>query len=257
MIKKLLIQLLKSFDWGSALACRLTALTGKARIPTHPKHLVDFGQLYYLRWLKKPDRVLDLGCHAGEHAIKAARFVRKVVGIDKDRELIARAKSETERQHIRNVSFQIGNLEKKLPFPENSFNKIFLFAVLEHIRDEGQLLDEIKRVLSKRGVLFVSVPNRDTQWKKIQRSVGLAGLADPDHKREYSQKEIVAKLKAHQFSTIKLQPGGLDTPLSGLIDLVGGISLSAYQQLMRWKAQQGRKHPKNTVGFLIIAKNEK
>lgn len=242
---KLIARLLKNLEWGSALACRLTQLTGKAPVPTHPKHLVDFGQFYYLPYLKKTDRVLDLGCHAGEHSFKAAPKVKQIIGIDIN--LLPHGRCPN------NVKFQTGDLEKKLPFPDKSFHKVFLFAVLEHIRRRRQLLQEIRRVLKPRGLLFISVPNKNTAWKKLQRSVGLTGFSDPDHKLEFSRSQIISLLQHHQFSLVDIQATALDTPLSGLIDLVGGISLSLYRRLMLWKIAQGQKYPQNTVGFLIVA----
>ena len=242
---KIIVRLLKKLEWGSALACRLTYWTGKAPVPTHPKHLVDFGQLYYLPHLKKTDRVLDLGCHAGEHALKAAPHVKQVIGVDIN--LLPHGYCPG------SVKFLTGDLEKKLPFISNQFTKVFFFAVLEHLEHRSQILTEIRRVLKPNGKLFISVPNKNTAWKKLQRSVGLTGFADQDHKLEFSRTQIVNLLKSHQFKHIKVQTTALDTPLAGLIDLAGGFSLSLYQKLMHWKIDQGKIHPENTVGFLIVA----
>lgn len=242
---KLVVRFLKKLEWGSALACRLTQLTGKAPVPTHPKHLVDFGQLYYLPYLRKRDRVLDLGCHAGEHSFKAAAKVKQVIGIDIN--LLPHGRCPN------NVKFQTGDLEKKLPFPGKSFHKVFLFAVLEHIYRRRQLLQEIHRVLKPRGQLFISVPNKNTAWKKLQRSVGLTGFSDPDHKLEFSRSQIINLLKIYQFSIIDLQTTAVDTPLAGVIDLIGGLSLTLYRYLMQWKMRQGKLQPQNSVAFLIVA----
>ena len=242
---KIIVRLLKKLEWRSALACRLTQLTGKAPVPTHPKHLIDFGQLFYLSYLKSTDLVLDLGCHSGEHTLKAAAKVKQVAGIDIN--LLPHGHCPD------NVKFQTGDLEKKLSFPGKSFHKVFLFAVLEHIHHRHQLLQEIHRILKPQGQLFISVPNKNTSWKKLQRSVGLTGFSDPDHKLEFSRSEITSLLKLHHFKNIRLQTTALDTPLSGLIDFIGGLSLTAYKYLMLWKINQGKLHPENTVGFLIVA----
>ena len=209
--------------------------------------VVDFGQLYYLPYLKKIDRILDLGCHAGEHAFKAAPRVKQVIGLDIN--LLPHGHCP------HNVKFLVGDLEQKLPFASNQFTKVFFFAVLEHLKHRSQVLSEIRRVLTPHGQLFISVPNKNTAWKKLQRSVGLTGFADQDHKLEFSRTQIVNLLRSHQFKNIKVTTTALDTPLAGLIDLTGGISLSLYKRLMCWKLNQGKKHPQNTVGFLITAIN--
>ena len=242
---KIIVQLLKKLDWGSALACRLNHLTGKAPVPTHPKHLIDFGQLFYLPYLKPTDLILDLGCHAGEHSFKAAPKVKQVISVDINLLPYGHCPG--------NVKFQTGDLEKKLPFPKQSFHKVFLFAVLEHIRHRHQLLQEIHRVLKPQGSLFISVPNKDTAWKKLQRRAGLTGFSDPDHKLEFSRSQIINLLQRHHFCALDVQTTALDTPLSGIIDLIGGISLSLYRKLMIWKLNRGRQEPQNSVGFLIVA----
>lgn len=252
-MKKLLVILLKKLEWGSALACRLTQLTGKAPLPTHPKHLVDFGQLFYLPWLESHDRILDLGCHQGEHSFKVAAKVKQVVGLDVNPSFIALAKQAAQRQGLTNVTFRVHNLERSLPYASHSFNKVFFFAVLEHLRRRDQILGEIRRVLKPNGMLFMSIPNKNSAWKKLQRSVGLTGFSDPDHKIEFSKTDINILLKQHHFKHIKIQTTALDTPISGLIDLIGGVSLTLYQKLMHWKLNQGKKQPDNSVGFLISA----
>lgn len=254
-MKKLLLRMTKKLELGSALAVRLTHWTGKADLPTHPKHLVDFGQLFYLSSLKSSDIVLDLGCHAGEHSLKAAKKVAQVVGVDINRQLIDQAKLLAKSENINNISFKVHDLEKKLPFKANSFTKAFFFAVLEHLNRRQQALKEIRRVLKKHGSLFISVPNKNSHWKNIQRSAGLSGFADSDHKLEFSKSEIVELLKKHGFTNIKVNTTAVDTPLSGLIDLVGGLSLTIYKQLMKWKISRGKTRPENSVGFLITATN--
>lgn len=248
-MKRLVVILLKRLDLFSALAVRLTCLTGKAKCPTHPKHLVNFGQLYYLKDLKKTDTVLDLGCHAGEHSFKAASRVKSVTGVDIDKAVLAQAKSK----QIKNTQFIYHNLENPLPLKTNSFTKVFLFAILEHLESRDQIMQEIKRVLKPKGTLYISVPNKDSAWKKLQRSVKLTGFSDPNHKIEFSQTSIRTFLKTHGFINIKLQTTALDTPLAGLIDLIGGFSLKIYHRLMQWKLNQGKIKPQNTVGFLIRA----
>ncbi len=248
-MKKLLVILLKKLELLSALSVRLTHITGKAKTPTHPKHLVDFGQIYYLNDLKKSDKVLDLGCHAGEHSFKAAKIVNSVTGLDIDRSMLAQAKS----QQTSNTKFIYHNLENKLPFKSNTFTKVFFFAILEHLNKRDQVMREIKRVLKPEGILYISVPNKDSSWKRLQQAVGFTGFSDPDHKIEYSQKSISQFLTKHKFKNIKLQTTALDTPLSGIIDLTGGLSLKLYKTLMLWKIKQGKINPQNSVGFLIKA----
>lgn len=252
-MKKTVVKLLKKLEWGSALGVRLTHWTGKASIPTHPKHLINVGQLYYLKYIRPQDVILDLGSHAGEHALKSAITAKRVVGLDINRKLLHQAKAEARRRDIKNVVFKYHDLEKKLPFKRNQFDKVLFFAVLEHIHQRDQLLQEIHRILKPNGQLFLSVPNKNTAWKKLQRSVGFTGFSDPDHKLEFTRSEISTLLKKHKFTHVDVLTTAIDTPLAGVIDALGGISLALYKRLLQWKITEGKKHPRNTVGFLIRA----
>lgn len=254
-MKKCFVLFIKKFEVLSAIACRLTHLTGKAKIPTHPKHLVDFGQLFYLKGLKKTDKVLDLGCHSGEHCFKASNKTKHILGLDIDKTLLHRARQEAKRRKISNVSFKVQDLEKKLSLKNNSFDVAFFLAVLEHLNNRDQVMKEIKRTLKPKGRLYISVPNRSSKWKKLQRSVGLSSYSDPDHKLEYSKQEICAFLKKHGFKNIKVLTTAYDTPYAGIIDLIGGISLTAYRYLINWKLNAGKRNPQESVAFHITATN--
>lgn len=53
---------------------------------------------------------------------------------------------------------QVVDLEKPLPFTDESFDHIFLFNAIYIIKDPRMLLAEIKRVLKKGGTLYLSSP---------------------------------------------------------------------------------------------------
>jgi SAM-dependent methyltransferase len=48
-----------------------------------------------------------------------------------------------------------------IPFPENTFDKIVLSEVLEHLPDDLGALREVKRVLKPGGVIAITVPHQD------------------------------------------------------------------------------------------------
>lgn len=53
---------------------------------------------------------------------------------------------------------QVINLEEKLPFKDNSFNKIVSNECFEHIRNVNQLTKECRRVLKPDGKIEITVP---------------------------------------------------------------------------------------------------
>ncbi len=120
--------------------------------------------------LQPGDRVLDLGCGEGRHAISAYLSADvHVIGLDlSERDL------NTARQRLeafvgddvpegKSCTFVHGS-GHALPFKDNSFDKVICAEVLEHIPEYQSFLTEIKRVLKPGGLFAVSVPRFVPEW---------------------------------------------------------------------------------------------
>ena len=236
----------------SSVAARLTKLTGKSRETVHPKHLVKTDDLWYLKYLNQNDLVLDIGCANGQHTLRAAKFVEKIVGIDIDAKELNKGKREGKRRRIKNVEFLTSSAEEKLKFKKEAFDKVLFFDVLEHLQNQDMILFEIWRVLKSKGLLLISVPNKNTSWKKLQRSARLNYFSDPDHKREYSEDEMRKLLERYKFKILNFDPIVYDTPLAPIFDLIGGVSLTLYSKFQDWKKEKAFKSPSESTGFQIV-----
>ncbi len=53
---------------------------------------------------------------------------------------------------------KIVNLEKKLPFKDNSIEEIICYHTLEHIKNFIPLMEEIYRILKNDGIIHIKVP---------------------------------------------------------------------------------------------------
>lgn len=252
MVKKAAVSLLQNLDHLSAISMRLVKLTGKHKEALHPKHLIS-QEVWYQDYLQKTDTVLDLGSGSGQATIKISGKVKKVTGADIEKKSIEAARKEATIKEIENVSFLVLDANKKLPFKNGFFDKIICSDVLEHLNKRDFAVSEIKRVLKTGGLLFLVTDNPNTSWKRLQESVGLFYYADRDHKYEYSKDEILTKLKSKNFRIISIDTITYDTPLRGLIDLTGGVSLGLYKKLVKWRRSMVQKHPEETVGYRIIA----
>ena len=71
------------------------------------------------------------------------------------------------------------------------FDIITAFDVVEHIENDNAALSNISQMLNKDGVLIISVPQHMFLWSKLDEIV--------KHKRRYSRRELVDKLKANDF----------------------------------------------------------
>ena len=120
------------------------------------------------------DRVLDLGCGEGRHAISVyMEAAVDAVGVDLRHEdlMTARARfnefvqSGQATQPLQTAqserSFHLSSASAlALPFADNSFDKVICSEVLEHISDYRAALLEIARVLKPGGLFCASVPRR-------------------------------------------------------------------------------------------------
>ena len=240
---------------GSAIAVRLVKYTGKSPEAIHPKHLVQVPwHHWYVDYLKPDDRVLDLGCANGVHTLAAAGHARRVYGLDADVGQLRVAAAAVRRRGIDNVALVAWDVTQPLPFSTASFDAVLFLDVIEHLEPRVAVLDEIRRVLEPDGRLLLSAPHRDTSWRRRLRAAGLFAYSDADHKIEYSRDDLLAELARGGFTpTEPVMPIVYDTPLAGLIDVVGAVALPVYARLMHKKRAAALKHPEESIGFRVVA----
>mgnify|MGYP000037495575 FL=1 len=118
----------------------------------------DFEQLP----LAPGDRLLDLGCGEGRHALTA--YLKpgvEVYGVDLSAEDLGTARGRIDHmadyQPEGAVQFLRGDA-LHLPFADATFDRVICSEVLEHIPNYLAVLAEINRVLKPGGKLCVSVP---------------------------------------------------------------------------------------------------
>ena len=98
----------------------------------------------------KDKTVLDLGCGFGDLASRLSRRgAKKIIGIDNSKAMIQLA---TE-QNIKKCAFQVGDMNKKLPFKDNSFDMVVSSLAFHYVKNLKGLYKEIHRVLKKDGIL--------------------------------------------------------------------------------------------------------
>lgn len=108
--------------------------------------------------LKPGETVVDIGSGAGLDSFLAAKKVGPeghVIGVDMTPEMIARARSSSEKAGLKQVEFRLGQAEA-LPVESNSVDVVISNCVINLCEDKGLVFQEAFRVLNERGRLEVS-----------------------------------------------------------------------------------------------------
>lgn len=104
------------------------------------------------------DRVLDFGCGSLTLSMMAAQHhpAAEFFGVDIDEKILSIAKKKLDET---NPSIQIQLYDgKKLPYPDNYFNKVMSSLVFHHLteRQKYEALREIRRVLKPEGSFHIA-----------------------------------------------------------------------------------------------------
>jgi SAM-dependent methyltransferase len=119
---------------------------------------------YQLLGLRAGDRLLDLGCGAGRHAFEALRRGARVTAFDydeaelKDVAAMASAMADAGDLPAAARSGTTRGDATRLPFPDDTFDRIIAAEVLEHIDDDFGAIRELVRVLKPGGTIAATVP---------------------------------------------------------------------------------------------------
>ena len=149
------------------------------------------------------DLVLDAGAGFGRHAYEVARRGGRIVALDYADDEVRTTRATfgamlAEGQIT--VDSYVGALRgdaTRLPFPDDTFDRVITSEVLEHIQDDVSAIAELVRVLRPGGSFACTVPSwwpEKVNWKLSDEYH--APKAVGGHVRIYSQTELTAKLRA-------------------------------------------------------------
>ena len=146
--------------------------------------------LRWLRWrrvisqIPADCRLLDLGC--GDSACllrQVAPRIEQGIGVD----------FKVKAMQAENWQTLPLRLTTALPFADDSFDRVTMLAVLEHLEHEQLILQEVRRVLKPGGKLVLTVPS---VWAKpvLELLAYRLKLIDAqeirDHKRYYNRARL-------------------------------------------------------------------
>lgn len=165
---------------------------------------VDFDRLQ----LRPGHRLLDLGCGAGRHSFTAFQLGAHTVALDYSADDLPQV-----RQWFGAIA-EAGDAPEgtgagvmrgdalALAFPDNTFDRIIISEVLEHITNDAGALAEVYRVLKPGGIVAATVPayfpEKICWWLSAEYH---SPLAEGGHVRIYTEREL-----RHRMSTAGFTP---------------------------------------------------
>lgn len=103
--------------------------------------------------------VVDIACGEGYGTAILAEKASTIIGIDIDKEAIARAREKYQKH---NLSYLCGSIAE-IPLKDHSVDAIVSLETIEHVSQtlQMQFLNECRRVLKDDGILIMSTPNKE------------------------------------------------------------------------------------------------
>lgn len=193
---------------------------------------------------RKNGNILDIGCGKGQFLMQAKKLGWNPYGI------------EYGEENIRNLeSLGIEIKTDIVKYPDNCFDVITAFEVLEHLVDPQNMLDEIRRILRPGGMLYITVPNFGSLSKNLLKSKWNI-IAYPEHLNYFTRKtmhwflanegfkKIAAKTTGFSMTRVHYSKKSISQP---------GLKPEHKDEILRTKAETKLiyKILKNSINFIL------
>jgi ubiquinone/menaquinone biosynthesis C-methylase UbiE len=163
---------------------------------------LELRRRFALAALAPGDRVLDLGCGAGDLTAELARVAPRTIGAEVAEAALARARRRHPQLEVRLVG-----VDEPLPFDDGAFDVVWSSEVIEHVPDTARWLSEVRRVLAPGGRLLLTTPDHG----RLRLLVGgVERYCDPvgDHLHLYTARSLRALLRDFGFGEITVRAAG-------------------------------------------------
>lgn len=97
---------------------------------------------------------LDLGCGSGTYSVWLAGRGAQITGLDISATMLSLARNRA-READAQTDFCIGDINKPLPFDDETFDLVMTATALHYVGDLKTLMQEVARVM-KRGAMFIA-----------------------------------------------------------------------------------------------------
>jgi SAM-dependent methyltransferase len=147
--------------------------------------------------LKQSGSILDIGCNSGGFLSTMNRSAWKLHGIEIEPSMAQKAKQATGAEVF------VGDV-MKAPFPDESFDVITCFDVLEHVYEPRDMLMKVRAWLKPGGVFYTVLPNIDS-WESRLFGGYWYGLELPRHLFHFSPTSLRYVMDSLGFEEVHLK----------------------------------------------------
>jgi ubiquinone/menaquinone biosynthesis C-methylase UbiE len=153
----------------------------------------------------KNDRAVDLACGPGTLALRFARHVRWICGLDFTPAILQRARNTAGQNGLLDkLTFAIGDAQC-LPFANDSLDLAVTSYSLHHISDPARVISEMSRVVKKGGrvgLIDIEVPE-DPKVRALNHQIEF--IRDHSHAKTMTQREFESMFAAAGLRIVEIQ----------------------------------------------------
>jgi len=192
-------------------------------------------QLGLIKKHKNGTTLLDIGCGEGFFLFNASKAGYTTKGIEISQYAAEYAGSEF------GLDVEVKPFEE-LQYPENYFDVVTLWQVLEHVPHPLVVLREVHRILKPEGLLVTSTPDIESIMAKIFRRKwwSLRRL----HINQFTAKTLTDMLKRAGFNNV------FSTNYKEYIS-ISMLAIPLLKHLRKYERAKGRFHPSSTSGKIM------
>lgn len=192
-------------------------------------------------------RMLDLGCGYGfiAHLIGEILGFEKIYGADIDEKRLEVAKERLDEVLRSNLE------NEKLPFPDQHFDMVISFGVLEHLRFFDNTIKETYRVLKPEGLFVVSIPNLGDWMNRLRLLIGLQ-----PHTVQISEFYAQSKIDHIHSCTLGTFRDLLEIYGFKIVKTYGLQAIFRSRKIFEFLDRILSKKPSLSIRFIVIAKKK-
>lgn len=158
--------------------------------------------------LAPTDSVFELGCGTGTTALQLAPHVTSIVATDISKEMISIAREKGASAGCRNVNFTVAT-GHRLPSADAAFDVVLALNVLHLVRDRGEVLAEVRRILRPGGLFISKTPCIGEMNMAIRLAIPVArAIGKAPHVETFTAHALEASIAAAGFDIVETMRHG-------------------------------------------------